>query len=126
MRTAEEVLKYIDMTYARMLQRPRKYASDPSSLEQLFYMLEDIRAFIMNDSCKENTIQRTNKFGEFVAIRGHGVAMYTTRLEEEDADLNDREDRHFNALCNFIREYLAQTRPDFDPDDPATLDGPCN
>ena len=124
MKTANEILDYIDTLYARMLANPQGYALDPPSLEQLFIMLETMREFILGESSMLNRWSPANKYGDFLSIKGHGVAMFAMRLKEvsEASDSHDDDDAHFVALCSFLRLYLQSTRPGFNPDDPELLD----
>jgi hypothetical protein len=67
MKTAEDLLQFIDDRYSRIILHPTQFASTAVGLESIVSLLEEIRAFVLERP------DESFKFVEFVASRGYGV-----------------------------------------------------
>ena len=95
------------------------YAGSPEALESFFSKLELLREFILEESMRPGTWAPVNRYGEFCSDNDLGAGLFSQRMMESDSHVYEPDvDQHWGKLTEFLRLYLRETRPDFDPDDP--------
>lgn len=67
MKTSKDLLQFIDDRYSRIIDQPIHFASSAVGLESIVSLLEEIRAFILDQP------DDSLKFVEFLTSRGYGV-----------------------------------------------------
>jgi hypothetical protein len=95
MRTAEEIVQYIDNLEQRMLKRPGMYAGSPQSLEIQIELLESLRAFILTDQSEPLHLSAYREYAQRVAKVG--PLSFTVK----------RSNDIWHQFIDFFRGYLA-------------------
>lgn len=124
-RSVEELLQYIDTRYANMLARPRMFAQDVVMLEDNFMQFEEIREFVRPRPRKTvHHCPPNSMYYKFCSkYRDIGSSRYSFRLEEPDSEYYEPDpDRRWQRMCDFFRQYLAETRSELDVSSPEVLD----
>jgi hypothetical protein len=105
MKTAEELVKYIDHYMEVALERPSMYASSPQSLEDSFFLLVTILDFLY----ETKPANQTNSYQAFLQSKGFGVGHYTRKYyPQEKLMAHDRQ--VFGEFATFFREFLDRFR----------------
>jgi hypothetical protein len=103
MRSAAEVLTYIDNLINFALERPAMYASSPAALEEVLFRLDEVRDFILSDATKAGLPK--SSYTRFLLETGHGVSRFCSSFTG-DADSTDTEIQRFQKLATFWKQYL--------------------
>ena len=101
MRTALEIVNFIDEYVFHCLKRPAMYASTPQALEDVLDLCDFIRNYIMEveevsvgDGC--------TSFRSFLLSKGYGVGLFSTAKENEGLSNS----QVFIKLARKFEEYL--------------------
>jgi hypothetical protein len=103
MRSAKEILEYIDTFYRRALARPSMFASTPQSLEEKLSTLERLRQFILSDG--QTPDPATDPYSDFLLAKGYGVSQFTTSYYPHHT-LSDHDQMVFHDFCEFWKSFI--------------------
>lgn len=101
MRSASEILDYLDTFYTRMIQRPSMYTPSPSAMGCMIVFIEDLRAFVLNEDEQEN------RFISFEKSLGYG-AMGCSHADGTVVRISDEEMCMFRNVANVLKLFLVQ------------------
>jgi len=98
MRSADQIVQYIEHFYSLAVERPESYFWSPVAMEAVLSELEVLYEFIVDD--KRTFPLRFLNFGynEFLMQEGYGASSFTHNRGEEPAS--------FSAMAAFWRKYL--------------------
>ena len=98
MKSADEIVRYIEDFYSRGIERPEMYFGSPSQMEAVLSEFERFYEFIVDD---EWEFPGCCDFGYsgFLEERGYGVGRFTGETR--------RDSNEFLKMAAFWREYLA-------------------
>ena len=103
MRDSYQVLDFIDWLIGNWLKSPESYAGDSAALEHMFIVLDQLRAFILD----EYPDRVTSEIGYFTFLREQGYQasdFCTGKPPVAPQKAPSRES--FQPLCGFLRQYL--------------------
>jgi hypothetical protein len=104
MKSAHDVLRYIDDWYANCLERPRLFALNAHELESVLATFEEIREFILSDAGREET----DDFGYGAFLREtKDVGSLGYVLMRRQLDGVSDENKLFDEMVCVWREYLT-------------------
>ncbi len=106
MRSTQEVVDHIDKLMRAMLDRPKMYASNPESLEDLLCYLDRLRDFATEERKLVDREQGFDGYTTFLVSRGFGSANFCHRKRRRKKRLTEEDLRLFEQLAQFWREYL--------------------
>jgi len=108
MRSASELLRYIDDLIAAAVERPTMYAGSPSALEEVLAAMDRCRDFLLSEPFEKSEFR--SSYGKYLSQKGFGVGSYC-RQKRSFPDLQDDDVKLFNDLAGFWREYLTDRQP---------------
>lgn len=108
MRSAGDILRYIESYQLHMLDRPHMYSANPESFEEKIHFIERLRAFILDSE---------EEWSDYLVNNGFGVATVSTRLSEQG--INEFHVQYTEIAKHFRAYLLKQGRST----NPAELEG---
>ena len=105
MKSAEEILAFIDQYYVWMLERPHMYFENPSAMEGEIFLMERLRNFILDKSSHHSD------WTDFLCELGYGAAGIAPSVEYPDKQV------WFEKVSDVFRQYLVSQgryRPDLE------------
>lgn len=108
MNELQKVLDFIDEYYRQIFRRPGMYFSKPEACEDVVFMVESIRDFIVGGL--DDTPPRLMSYSDFLGQKGFGSAGFTTRFKEWRGEEGYTEREFYTNYFLYLEEYLEQTR----------------
>lgn len=99
MKTPEDLLRFIDNRYSRMLVQPEGYAESPNGLQSMISLLEEIREFVLDQPGE------SGKFNSFLISQGYPVTGICTE-PGESVTLTDDLLRKLRTVAGVMRQFL--------------------
>jgi hypothetical protein len=99
-KSASEILEFIDSYYAHMVSRPTMYASSPDSFEDIIVVLEYLRAFILEDELQ------SSGYSNFTANLGFGTRHISYYVAKNDPALLQDKTALFAYVADILRKFL--------------------
>ena len=118
MKTAAEILQYIESYYETVTDIPASFFTDVNSMEAELFTLEQLYEFIVDDSITSRGVPE--RYCQFMHDKGYGsLGFYGGKTDEDDeeptprrpmkapSDIEVAEMKEFGKL---LREYLMSGR----------------
>lgn len=99
MKSGEEIVAFIDQFQAWAMERPEMYAEDPSHLESVLFVLEQVRQFAVDG--------KSSRYGSYLGEQGFGSMCFTTDPNSLSRDLTDEFKESFRPFTEFWQGFLA-------------------
>jgi len=100
-RSATEILEYLDDYYVHMIQRPTCYAASPAAMEGMIIFIEDLRAFILNRP------EQANPYDQFLDSLGYEATGCSHRDGSTDM-LTDDDVMLFKRVADVLKQFLTK------------------
>lgn len=98
MKSGEEIVAYLDQFQAWAMERPEMYAQDPSHLESVFFVLEQVRQFAMDG--------KSSRYGSYLGEQGFGSMCFTDDASSLPQYITDEMKESYRPFIKFWQGFL--------------------